>query len=98
MRIISKHMALAAACAGFGWLAAGCGLFDPPLAVEQAVARMVPFDPPIAQADHLIGDREIELAVQLWIRGEVVPKTGGKRIDDPTMKRLAQSWAQQVFI
>lgn len=98
MRTIPKHIALAAACAGLGWLATGCAMFQPSLSIEQAVARMVPFDPPTAQADHLIGDREIELAVQLWIRGDVVPKTGGKRIDDPTMKRLAQSWAQQVFI
>lgn len=98
MHILSKHIALIAACAGVVWFATGCALFQPPLSVEQAVARLVPFDPPIAQANHLIGDREIELAVQLWIREEVVPNTGGKRIDDLTLKRLVRSWAQQVFI
>lgn len=80
------------------WALPGCGLFEPPLSVAQAVARLIPFDPPVAQADHIIGDREIEWAVRLWVRGEPVPKTGGKRVDDAAMKQLAQLWAQQIFI
>jgi len=73
---------------------AACGLFQPALSLEAAVARLLPNDPPVAQfSDRIIGDDEIVLAVQFWIRDLPVPRSGGQRINDDEMKRLIELWA-----
>lgn len=84
-----------------GWLLVGvvllggCAL-QPVLPVEQAVARLVPGDPPgVDRADVYIGDQEILLAVEHWIKGTPVPRTGGTRLDDATMRRLIELWARR---
>ncbi len=77
----------------------GCENFDPDLPVAQAVARMISNDPEgDPNADHYIGDLEIKEALQLWISGAGVPRTGGKTIDDATMLALITIWANQTVM
>jgi len=74
----------------------GCDLLQPQLSVERAVARLVPNDPPtVLDPDTLIGDGEILRAIEFWVKGIAVPKTGGARIDDPTIQRLVALWAKR---
>ncbi|MEM4204267.1 MAG: PKD domain-containing protein, partial [Candidatus Methanomethylicaceae archaeon] len=59
--------------------------FGPPegKTIEEAIASLVPGDPPdVANPDVYIGDQEILRAQQLWISGSPVPGTDGKVIDD----------------
>lgn len=79
----------------------GCALFEPELSIEAAVAQMIPNDPSVAlggNADRLIGDQEILLAIEHWVKGRSVPKTGGKRINDLSMKSLIEAWADGTLI
>ncbi len=76
----------------------GCSLFEPVLPLEQAVARWVPNDPPGANADRLIGDREIIKSTQAWIKGTPVPRTGGQRLNDNDIQHLVTLWAEQTLL
>ncbi len=60
--------------------------------VAQAIAALVPNDPNAANADLIIGDREILRAVAMWVKGELVPDTGGARIGDGAMIDLIKRW------
>ncbi len=79
----------------------GCGLFQPELSIEAAVAQLIPNDPSVAvggNADRLIGDQEILLATGFWVKEASVPRTGGKRINDQMMKNLVVAWANGTLI
>jgi len=74
----------------------GCGLLQPRLGVERATARLIPNDPPtVLDPDTLIGDGEILRAIEFWVKGTPVPRTGGVRIDDATMQRLVALWTRR---
>jgi len=60
--------------------------------VAAAVAALVPNDPAGPNADQVIGDREINQAITLWISGAPVPGTGGDTIDDGTILQLIGMW------
>jgi hypothetical protein len=76
----------------------GCDLLQK-LSVEQAVAHLVPGDPPtIRDPNQLIGDREILMAIEFWVKDESVPRTRGAHIDDSTMRHLIELWAKREFI
>ncbi|MDH7505234.1 MAG: hypothetical protein QHH25_03775 [Candidatus Acetothermia bacterium] len=63
------------------------------LSIEQAIAALVPGDPPgAANPDLVIGDQEILRAISFWINGEAVPNTGGQTIDDSKMLELIALW------
>lgn len=74
----------------------GCALFEPPLPLDQAVARWVPNDPSGPSADQLIGDQEIILSVQAWIKGQPVPRSGGRTLGDADVRRLVALWANRT--
>jgi hypothetical protein len=77
---------------------AACAAFQT-LSIESAVAQLVPNDPAVFQgSDRIIGDDEIKIAVEFWIKGEAVPRTRGERINDLMMKRLVELWAESVLI
>jgi len=79
----------------------GCGLFQPELSIEAAVAQLIPNDPSVGigrNADRLIGDQEILIAASFWVKEQSVPRTGGKRINDSTMKALMTAWASGTLI
>jgi hypothetical protein len=79
------------------WLAEGGTSHLPGGAsIEEAVARLVPNDPPgVSNPDTYIGDQEILRAQQLWTTGSPVPGTDGKTIDDATMMKLLGMWSSR---
>jgi hypothetical protein len=62
------------------------------LTIPQAVARLVQSDPNRADADQVIGDREIIDAITLWIFGNSVPNTSNQTIGDNMMIDLIKTW------
>jgi PKD repeat protein len=61
--------------------------------IEQAIASLVPNDPPdVANPDVIVGDVEMTRALGYYEKQEPVPNTGGKIIDDVTMLRLQDLW------
>ncbi len=77
----------------------GCALLEGQLTIDQAVARLVPNDPPsAADPDRYIGENEILTATQLWINGQPVPRTGGQRITEGVMNQLILLWRTQALI
>lgn len=77
----------------------GCEDFNPDLPIAQAIARLIENDPADdPNADHYIGDLEIQEALDLWIRGVPVPGTNGRIIDDVTIMALIAIWANQTVM
>jgi parallel beta-helix repeat protein len=68
-------------------------LYGQTLTIEQAVASLIANEPSnAADADLIIGDREITQAIQLWILGQEVPGTGGLTINDQKIQGLITMW------
>lgn len=79
------------------------GAPEPPLAddvtlIAQAIARLIPNDPFLPNADQIIGDREILQAFGFWARDAQVPGTDGLVIDDATMQELLLMWLLGTII
>jgi len=68
------------------------------LSIDQAVARLVPNDPAQSNADALVGDREIIMAIQYWILSSAVPNTGGQTISDAKMLDLIKKWVMGATV
>ncbi|MEM4402524.1 MAG: PKD domain-containing protein, partial [Candidatus Caldarchaeum sp.] len=61
--------------------------------IEQAIASLVPNDPPdVANPDLVIGDLEMMKALGFYEKQQPVPNTDGQIIDDATMLRLQDLW------
>jgi len=75
----------------------GCTLFEGPISIDQAVARLIPNDPGnVSNADLYIGELEIQAATQMWVGNQAVPRTGGQRINESTLERLILIWRQNA--
>lgn len=68
------------------------------LSVEQAIARMVPNDPNSANANAVIGDKEIKQAVTYWIMASEVPNTGGQKVTDSKILDLIKKWVSGATV
>lgn len=66
--------------------------------VDGAIAALVDNDPSgIANADQVIGDREMLQAIMLWATGATVPGTQ-RMIDDRTIRVLIDKWVRRETI
>ncbi len=76
----------------------GCSVLQIQLfSIDQAVARLVPNDPPGAfHSDHFIGELEIQRATQLWVQGKPVPMTGGQIITEKGIENLIVLWQRKA--
>jgi len=76
----------------------GCSLIQTQLlSIDQAVARLVPNDPPgTFHSDHFIGEFEIQRATQLWVQGKPVPMTGGQTITEMGIENLIILWQRNA--
>lgn len=76
----------------------GCSLIEAQfLSIDQAVARLVPNDPPgMFNANHFIGEMEIQRATQLWVQGKPVPMTGGQTITEKGIEHLIMLWQRKA--